>query len=51
MYFAEAGLYFGSDFFEKYTFVGTPGANGEFVVQNLDSNKITKINYFVCSNV
>lgn len=51
MYFAQAGLYFQPEFFEKYTFVGTPGENGEFIFQNLDTNTLTKLNFFTCTNL
>ena len=50
LYISKAGLYFGAEFFEHYTFLGTPGENNQIQIQNLENNKTTTIAFFNCSN-
>lgn len=50
MYLAKAGLYFGPEFFDLYTFVGQAGAEGKITVQNMENTKTTTISFFNCGN-
>lgn len=45
----NAGLYFGQDFFDTFVFVGQAGSNGIIEIKNLENEKLTKIEFFNCS--
>lgn len=45
----NAGLYFGQDFFDTFVFVGQAGNNGIIEIKNLENEKLTKIEFFNCS--
>ena len=47
---ANAGLYFGQEFFDSFVFVGQAGENGKIEVKNLENDKVTKIEFFTCTN-
>lgn len=49
-YLPNLGLYFGEDFFEKYTLVNE-GDWSLLKIKNLETNIINSINYFKCSTV
>ncbi|MBB1578669.1 MAG: hypothetical protein HG424_001660, partial [candidate division SR1 bacterium] len=50
IYVANAGLYFGQEFFDSFVFVGQAGENGKIEVKNLENDKVTKIEFFTCTN-
>lgn len=49
IYINNAGLYFDQNFFENFAFVGQAGANNSIEIKNLENEKITKIEYFTCT--
>lgn len=49
IYIKNIGLWFGSDFFEEYAFVGEAWQNWEITVKNLDTNISTTITSFACT--
>lgn len=50
IYIANAGIYFGQEFFDTYAFVGQAGSNNKITIKNLENEKITTISYFNCQN-
>ena len=50
VYLNQAGIWFPSNFFDQYAFVGEAGENSKISIKNLDNEKITTINYFTCTS-
>lgn len=50
IYVEQMGIGFPAEFFDQYAFVGEPGKNEEISIKNLDTEKITTIKSFECTN-